>query len=99
MDIQRLRNLTTHRLHTEIGHVYQDIEYLTGQDGIFTHMLPSAASALIPWLEEKVKDRRFFDGDYDISHVGEYDIRPMTDVERSAYLARYGSERLSMPRG
>lgn len=31
MDIQRLRNLTTGRLHTEMAHIYQDIEYLTSE--------------------------------------------------------------------
>ena len=30
MDIQRLRNLTTGRLHTEMGHIYEDLELITG---------------------------------------------------------------------
>ena len=29
MNIQRLRNLTTGILHTEMGHIYQDLETIT----------------------------------------------------------------------
>lgn len=47
MDVQRLRNLTTGRLHTEIGFVYEDIEHLTGVKGIMTHMMPRAMRALM----------------------------------------------------
>lgn len=90
MDIQRLRNLTTHKLHTEMGHIYQDIEFLTGMEGIFTHMIPNAMRALAPWLQEKVLDQRFWDGEFDVTHVGEYPIEPMTDEERSEFMKRYG---------
>ena len=31
MDIQRLRNLTTGRLHTQMTDIYMDLDYLTGQ--------------------------------------------------------------------
>ncbi len=31
MQNQRLRNLTTGRLHTEIGHLYEDLGLITGE--------------------------------------------------------------------
>lgn len=89
MNIQRLRNLTTGRLHTEMGHIYQDIEHLTGLPGIMTHQIPNAMRALKPWLRERVPDKRFWDGEYDTSHIGEYDIEPMTDDEREECFSRF----------
>ena len=55
MDIQRLRNLTTGRLHTKMEHIYADIEHLTGAEGVMTHQLPNACRALEPYLREKVQ--------------------------------------------
>jgi hypothetical protein len=83
MDIQRLRNLTTGRLHTDVGFIYQDIEYLTGEKGVMTHMLPNAMRALEPWLREKLSDRRLWDGEYDPSHIGEIDIEPKTACHKA----------------
>lgn len=65
MNIQRLRNLTTGRLHTEIGHIYEDLGIITGETGLMTHMLPRAMRACEPWLREHVTDPRFWDGEYD----------------------------------
>lgn len=90
MDIQRLRNLTTRKLHTEMQHVYQDIECLTGTDGIMTHQIPNAMRALDPWLRERVTDERFWDGEYDPDHQGEIEIAPMTSDETAAFFQRYG---------
>ena len=50
MDIQRIRNLTTGSLHTDMDHVYKDIEYIVGEKGIMTHMIPNACSSLEPYL-------------------------------------------------
>ena len=36
MNIQRLRNLTTGRLHTEMGHIYEDLGIITGETGLMT---------------------------------------------------------------
>lgn len=82
MDIQRLRNLTTGRLHTTIDHIYEDIEYLTGVKGVMTHQLPNACDALQPYLHEKIKDPRFWDGNFDTEHVGDYEIQPMDEQQR-----------------
>jgi hypothetical protein len=89
MDIQRLRNLTTGRLHTEMSHVYEDIEYFTGQEGIMTHMLPNACKALEPYLQSKIDDPRFWDWEYDVEHTGHALILPMNEEEQAKFWAAY----------
>lgn len=91
MEIQRLRNLTTGRLHTEIGHVYQDIEFFTGEAGIFTHMLPNAHRAAEPWLKEQFQDPRLWDGAYDVTHTGQVEAHPMDDEAKKAFFVRYAA--------
>ena len=91
MDIQRVRNLTTGRLHTEMGHIYEDMEYLTGMKVIMTHMLPNICRALEPYLRGQILDSRFWEDKYDTSHTGTIDIRPMNDEEQKAFLERYSS--------
>lgn len=90
MDIQRLRNLTTGRLHTRMADIYRDIECITGERGVLTHMLPDATKALLPYLREKAPDARLWDGEYDPSHVGEIDIPPMNSDEQAAFWVRFG---------
>lgn len=89
MDAQRLRNLTTGRLHTEISHVYLDIEFITDTKGIMTHHLPNAAKAMEPWLREKVTEPRFWNGEYDTSHTGEIALEPMDEKALLAFWKRY----------
>ena len=91
MDIQRLRNLTTGRLHTKIEDIYADIEHLTGEEGVMTHQLPNACRALEPYLREKVTDSRFWDGEYDTTHTGDIDVPPMDEAALKAMLERYGA--------
>ena len=86
MDVQRVRNLTTCKLHTEIGHVYEDLEYLTGVWGIMPHQLPSVLRAIEPWLREQITDARFWDGNHDPGQVGEIELRQMSDDEIRAAL-------------
>lgn len=88
MNIQRLRNLTTGKLHTVMGDIYQDIEWLTGSEGIMTHQLPNAAEALRPYLEKHL-DGQFFDGKYDPSHIGEVEIPQMNEAEKKEFWERY----------
>lgn len=88
MDIQRVRNLTTRKLHTDISHVYQDLEHLVGVPGIMTHQIPNALAAIAPWLMVKVPDRRFWDNLHDPLHAGELEIEPMTQIERDAFFHR-----------
>ena len=89
MDIQRLRNLTTGRLHTEIDHIYEDLEVITGESGLMTHMLPRAMRAVEPWLREHVKDDRFWDGEFDTLHVGEFNLPDPTERERTEMFDLY----------
>lgn len=89
MEAQRLRNLTTGRLHTEMGHIYQDLEYITGMDGLFTHMVPNTMRAVEPWLQDKVTAPEYWDGQYDIHHEGDYPLEPMNGIERQEMLERY----------
>ena len=89
MDIQRLRNLTTGRLHTEIGHIYEDLEIITGYAGLMTHTLPRVHAAVEPWLHEHVTDPRFWNGEFDTTHVGEIDLPEPTEADRAAMFERY----------
>lgn len=89
MDIQRLRNLTTGRLHTDISCVYEDLGSIIGQQGLMTHMIPRAMRAVEPWLKEHVTEHRFWDGEYDTTHTGEYELPEPTDSDRLAITERY----------
>lgn len=92
MDIQRLRNLTTGRLHTEIGHVYKDLEKITGQKGLMTHMLSRVLRSIEPWLREHVTEPRFWDGKFDTTHTGKFDLPKPTDSDRQAMIKRYKAQ-------
>lgn len=89
MDIQRLRNLTTGRLHTEMSHIYEDLGIITGESGLMTHMLPRAMRAVEPWLRQHVTDSRFWDGEFDQSHKGEYVLPESTAEDRAEMFERY----------
>lgn len=100
MDIQRLRNLTTGRLHTQMAHVLVDIEYITGLVIDTTSQLPYLRIAIEPYLREKVADARFWNGEYDTSHSGEIDIPTMDVIAKTAMRQRYGAmPSLSAPVG
>lgn len=92
MNIQRLRNLTTGYLHTDIGHVYEDLELLTGQKGVMTHMLPRLIRAIEPWLLKVVTDNRFWDDKYDPTHNGEYELPEPTHAEREQVIKNYTAQ-------
>ncbi len=89
MNKQRLRNLTTGKLHTEMSHIYQDLELITGMGGLMTHMLPNAMRAVEPWLETVVTDSEYWDGEYHPALDGEYDLPPMTTHQQKECLSRY----------
>ena len=88
-DIQRLRNLTTGRLHTDIHHVYEDLGALFGEEGIMTHMIPNAMKAVEPWLREKVTDPYFWDGEHRPSHVGQVRVPSPTLQEQKEMFERF----------
>ncbi len=91
MDIQRRRNLTTQRMHTTIGHVYDDLQFITGTSGLMTHMLPRVLESVTPWLREQVTEPRFWDGEYDTTHTGDFPLRAMSEEERGSALNRYAA--------
>lgn len=92
MNIQRLRNLTTGLLHTKMEHIYEDLEIITGETGLMTHMLPRAARAVEPWLREHVADARFWDGEYDTTHTGEIDLPTPSEADRKAMFERFEAQ-------
>jgi hypothetical protein len=89
MEALRLRNLTTGRLHTEIGHIYEDLEEITGEKGITTHMLPRVARAVEPWLREHVTDDRYWNGEFDMTHTGEISLPTPTQEDLELMFERY----------
>ena len=88
---QRLRNLTTKKLHTDIQFIYEDLEMIVGEKGIMTHMLPNMNRSVEPWLRSHVSDARFWDGEYDPSHDGETELPEPTKEDREAMIGRYYS--------
>ena len=92
MDIQRLRNLTTGRLHTSMDHIYEDLGIITGESGLMTHMLPSASRAVEPWLREHVTDERFWNGEFDQTHTGDFPLPESTADDRVAMFERYKAQ-------
>ena len=93
MDLRRLRNLTTGFLHTEIGHVYEDIEVMMQAPGIMTHQLPAAMRALRPWLREHVADERAWaPPGFDATCAGTVDVPEMSDEDRQAAFERFAAE-------
>ena len=88
MEIQRVRNLTTGILHTDLDCVYDDLSALTGLK-FFTQEIPNACRALQPYLREYITEDRFWVEKWDREHVGEIDIPAMTDDHRAAFLERY----------
>ncbi len=87
--IQRLRNLTTGRLHTNMGDIYVDLQAIFGDTGFMTHMLPNLLDAALPWLRSIGLDARFFDDAHDPSHVGTITIQAPTAADRAAMWGRY----------
>lgn len=81
MDIQVLRNLTTGRLHTEVADIYEAIEFFISEPGIMTHQIPSAMTALRPFLQEQFTDPRLWDDQYDPSHVGEVEAVALNEEQ------------------
>lgn len=90
MDIQRVRNLSTGILHTQVEHVYQDLETITGITGFQTVQLPAALFAIKSHLTRHLTDMRFFDGVLDTTHVGDVDVPVMDLGERDEFEFRMG---------
>ena len=91
MNIQRLRNLTTKKLHTSMDDIYSDIDLLTGENGVMTHMLPNACRALEPYLRMVAPDERLWDGAYDKTHTGEVAVPRMDAEQMAAFWQRFSA--------
>jgi hypothetical protein len=91
MNIQRVRNLTTGILHTQVSDIYEDIEAITGEEGIMMHQLGNANTALEPYLREILPDERYWNGQWDTEHTGEVDVPAMNDEQRSLFFERFGA--------
>lgn len=89
IDSQRLRNLTTHRLHTKMDDIYKDLEWLYGVGGLMTHMLPNMLEAATPWLRKYVRDEKYWDSEYDVSHVETFILPDPLAPEREQMWDRY----------
>ena len=91
-DIQRVRNMTTSILHTKMQDIYEDIESIVGEKGIMTHHLGMANNALQPFLKSHISDSRFFDGNYDVTHIGVIEIPEMNEYEKSDFWQLFGQQ-------
>lgn len=93
MDIQRVRTLTTGKMHTDIADVYEDIYRLVGEAGIVTHMIPNAIRALRPFLLRRLPDPRFWNGEYDPTHVGDVPVAPLNADELTQFFLTFARGR------
>jgi len=92
MDIQRVRNLTTSRLHTDIRFLYEDLCFITGINCLMTHELPNAMRAVLPWLIDHIPDPAFWDNEYNPLHIGEIELPVPSELERQAIVERFNSQ-------
>ncbi len=89
MNIQRLRNLTTRMLHTQVQHIYEDLVNISGVEELYTHMLPDMLVAVEPFLVKNITDKRFWDGKFDSTHTGEYNLPEATEKEKKEMQKRF----------
>ena len=80
--VQRLRNITTGKLHTKMEDIYEDLGWITGVSGPFTHMLPGLMQACLPFLHTYAKDSRLWNDKFDPDHSGTIKIPKPTPEER-----------------
>lgn len=90
MDIQRVRNLSTGILHTNIKDVYEDIYFITGIN-VFTHQIPAFIEGLSEFLRNILKDEMFFDGIYNPNHTGDVFIEKMDKDKLNIFLKKIGA--------
>jgi hypothetical protein len=91
MEIQRLRHLTTGRLHTKEEHVCEDLGIIIGAM-FLNHMIPRGIRAIEPWLREHVIEPRFWNDEHDPMHIGELELPMPSEAERKLMLERYAAQ-------
>ncbi len=72
-----------------MDHIYEDLETITGERGLMTHMLPRANDAIKPWLMWHLGDDRFWNEEYDPNHTGETELPEPTEDERLVMMDRF----------
>jgi hypothetical protein len=65
--IPQMLNITTGRLHTDIGDIYKFFNEVI-EPGIFTHMLPNALKAILPILKNKLPSSIPYEGYHPTLH-------------------------------
>lgn len=92
IDAQRLRTLTTDRLHTVIDDVYKDLDMIVAGDSVvMTHEIPNWLVAIKPWLRAQGLDPRFWDGAHDPSHTGTMTLPVPSKRERAEMWERFNT--------
>ena len=89
MKYQRIRNLTTGLMHTNIRDIKEDIAYLVGAKYTSSATISKSNKALYPFLEARLSDRRFFNKTHDEEHTGDIEILPLDEVEMKLFVSRY----------
>jgi hypothetical protein len=93
LDNQRLRNLTTGKMHTRFDHIVDDLQLITGDPEKTTSISAGAMRyAIMPWLLAQGLDDRFWDDRFDLTHTGRTFIRRPNPVEREEIERRYKEE-------
>lgn len=80
-----LRNITTGRLHTDIGQVYKFIEEYTSEKGIMTHHIPSACPVIQEILKRHLSVEWFTDEWIKTGLDEIVEIPDMTEDERMEF--------------
>lgn len=76
-----------------MSHVYEDLENIMGERGLMPYMLPNVMRSVEPWLRKHVPEERFWDGEYDTTHCGEYMLPEPTAEERETMFECYKMSR------
>lgn len=86
----KLRNVTSGRLHTSIGDVYEFYTAYCGAEGIMTHHIPSAYKALLPILKNKLSDEWFTDEWIKTGLEETVEVPEMTQTEKTTFWESFG---------
>ena len=86
----KLRNITTGILHTKMSDVYDFFEEYTGEEGIMTHLLPSAKLALMPVLRARLTEDWFNKEWVKTGLDEEVEISEMNEEEKKSFWTAFG---------
>lgn len=75
-----------------MGDIPEDLSQILGMPGLFSHLIPDAYKAVLPWLKEHVTDPRMWEEKWDPNHTGETELPTPTPDERASMMARFYSQ-------